>query len=221
VAAPSLLMTLDASQFQTAAEALSNLTIGPKPSRTNPTGDRRKVLDPRSIVAEKIVEVVDFVLASIRDLTPEGTGEVRRSYNVRRGFGEVRSKGTFNLVYEIASDLPDSRQVVVNALEFGSVPHEIKPVHADFLRFEIAAEDYAAEVPGREDGREVRTFVDFDGVRAVIYTTLVEHPGTQPHAMFRITAARALPIAQRIAREIARAVGASFVEVDPTRRTTS
>ena len=219
--APSIAATLDASQFEAAAKALSGLTIGPKPSRTNPTGDRRTVLDPRSVVATRIEEVVSFVLDSIRSLTPEGTGEIRRSYNVRRGFGEVQSTGTFNLVYEIASDLPDSRQVAVNALEFGSVPHEIRPTHAEFLRFEVSAEDYAAEVPGRENGKEVRTFVDFDGTRAVIYTELVEHPGTQPHAMFRVTAERALPIAQRIAREIARAVGASFVAVDPKGRSTS
>jgi len=61
----------------------------------------------------------------------------------------------------------------------------------------------------------VRTFVKDEGGETVtIFTELVEHPGTRPHGMFRITEERIGVEAQRVADEVSRIVADSFRNVD-------
>ena len=208
----SIKFDFDEKAFRAAIETMTEWEIGPDPSRTNPTGTSKKVIDPRSLVASKLVRAVDFVIASLRELTPisDGPGpHARDSYNVRMG-ADTSSKGSFDYAsYTVAAfDLPPERGDIIEILEYGTVPHVIRPKNAKFLRFPINPEDLAENVPGDGSGRV--TFRTEEGGKTYINTTEVMHPGTRPHAMFRITAERVKPVAQSIANEVVREVAESF-----------
>lgn len=216
-------VTIEADALRAAALSLSRLTIGPGPSRTNPSGDRGKVLDPRSVVARELPGLANFAINNIRELTPIRSKQTRNSYNVRMtNGGDVRwaSKASFSfLAYRVASDLPDSEQVVVNVLEFGSRPHVIRPRRVQWLRFEISGEDFAPEVPRAESGNA--SFVRREEGKLYLYTKKVNHPGTQPHAMFRKTLDAIVPLSDLAAQRIVLEVTRSFSALDLQRYTTS
>lgn len=209
---------VDGESVRAAVDRLSDLTIGPRPSRTNPGGGRAKVLDPRSALAAVLPRVADFCIGRIREYTPksdwEDGGRVRSSYNIRRAFGFGSSKASFDFVtFEIASDLPDAEQVVVSTLEFGSVPHVIRARRrGGFMRIPLDPADVGdpdAARPARRQGAGAAFIVQEDG-GPVLYAQSVQHPGTQPHGMFRRTLLDVVPVADQVAKEVVAAVAASW-----------
>lgn len=217
-----------ASNVREAAASLSNLTAGPLPSRTNPTGDRRKVLDPRSLVAAEIPAVTDFVIKSLRSLTP-GSGRVRDSYNARFAHGFGKGRGTFDFAEaEVASDLPDGEQIVVSVLEHGSRPHIIEarkgPAARDsggrftagsrgYMRINLDPSDVGGGPRGTGGGG--RAFIKDEAGGPVLYASRVSHPGTRAHGMFRLTLEASIPVAEAAARRVVSAVAQSFLEAGP------
>ena len=199
---------VDASAATKAAARLSNLVIGPRPSRTNPTGGRTSVLDPRAAITAAMPGVATFCLEKIREYTPVDTSKTRQSYNVRRGFGGGSSKGSFDFVsFEVVSDLPDAEQVVVATLEFGSVPHVIRARNAKFMRIPLDAADVPAEDAPRPASRGGGyAFIKREAGGAILLAKSVQHPGTSPHGMFRKTLEDVRPVAERVAREVVAAV---------------
>lgn len=203
---------VDASAAERAAKRLSGLVIGPRPSRTNPGGGKAGVLDPRSALANAIPNVVTFCIGRLREYTPRDTGKTRDSYNARRAFGSGASKGSFDFVrFEVASDLPDSEQVVVSTLEYGSVPHVIRARNAKFMRIPLDAADVPAEDAPRGASRGGGyAFIKREAGGAVLYAKSVQHPGTQPHGMFRRTLEDVVPVAERVARDVVAAVSGTW-----------
>lgn len=212
MAALTTVLTVDGSAAARAAERLSNLVIGPAPSRTNPGGGRTKVLDPRAALAAALPRVVDFCIGRIRAYTPSTSGKVRASYNVRRGFGSGASKGSFDFAgFEIASDLAAAEQVVVNTLENGSRPHVVRARAGKFMRIPLDPADVPAEDAPRGPSRGGGyAFIKREAGGAFLFATSIQHPGTQPHAMFRRTLADSARFAEGVARDVVASVTATW-----------
>ncbi len=224
-------MTL-ASNMAKAAESLAPLIVGPSPSRTNPTGTSKGVVNPRDALARRLDSVAGFALQSVRSLTPMDTGETRDSFTVRR-LPDASIRGAFEFGrFQVVSNLPDDQQVRVNTLEYGSRPHIIRPklgvtdakivIGAKFMRIPLDAADVGAfatmqrgHLPGTKGrGSGGFAFIKQEPGGTFLYTTQVSHPGTKPYAMFRKTLDAIGPVASRIATDVIAEVGASFATAE-------
>ncbi len=188
---------IDVKAISAAAEALRALERTTVVNRRAPPG----VVDPRDAVSRRLPRLSRWALQSIQAKTPKDREVVAPSFAISRVPPRVGRDGVEFDGYEVKSRLPESDDAVVAVLEYGSVPHTIRPRKGKYLVFEVeGADPPAVQAP---DGS------------FVVFTKEINHPGTSPHAMFRRTLSEIRPVAARAAREIVDEVAESFRRVEP------
>ncbi|MEM2177034.1 MAG: HK97 gp10 family phage protein [Archaeoglobaceae archaeon] len=113
-------------------------------------------------VLQRFVDALaDYAMQAMKEAAPKRTGRLVQS--IQKHVGRLSAQVGTDVEYAIY-------------VEFGTRPHEIRPVHARALRFEV-------------DGR-------------IVFAARVWHPGTIPHPFVHVAADETLNAAEEIWRNV-------------------